>query len=232
MKPLEKVFAVRRNWPFRSKDPSIAYRNRIRRAEKVLTLSERHGDRNAKFEARRLYVVAACAAFETFWRDVVRDAIDEGGVTLKSSPLLARTTFAVADVAEILGRKVTLGELVAACYTFQTPAVVDEALSAILGTKAFAEFAKWEVRVEEVPRKNRSKKRGALVSEVWKGEQWLRLIPRIERAFAVRHDTVHDAGTRHWLSLRDAFELENAIWQFNDFLGHFVAGRLADGRVA
>lgn len=226
MKPVEKALAVRRNWPFRSRDPRIAYRHRTRRARAVLDLVEKHGPRPVQYEARRLFIVAVCAAFEAFWRDVVRDVIDEGGITLKSAPQLGKVMFSVVDLKEILGRKLTLGELVAASYTFQSPDVVDQALSDVLGIKAFAEFAKWELFVREVRRKNRSRRRGPLLKTSFKGAIWLRTIPDITHAFTVRHDTVHDAGTRHWLSVRETMRLEHAVWQFNEFLSLFVERRV------
>jgi hypothetical protein len=230
MKALEKALAVRRNWPFRSPDPRIAYRNRIRRAHGVLTLIEKHGSSQVRYEARRLFIVAVCAAFEAFWRDIVRDAIDEGGISLKSAPQLGKVTFSVSDLSEVLGQRLTLGELVSAAYTFQSPEAVDQALSEVLGIKAFAEFAKWELKVREVPRKNRSRKRGPLLKATFKGDVWLKAIPNIHRAFAVRHDTVHDTGARHWLTTIQTHRLQHAVWEFNEFFSLFIERRL-DGMV-
>jgi hypothetical protein len=222
MKPLDKAIAVRRNWPFRSADPSIAYRHRIKRARAILDLVEKHGRRPVQYEARRLYIVAVCAAFEAFWRDVIRNIIDEGGVTLTSAPQLGKVMFSVQDVKEILGRKLTLGELVAASYTFQSPVVVDQALSDVLGTKAFSTFAATEFQVKEIPRRNRSKKHGPLLETSFKASLFLKRLPEIVHAFAVRHDTVHDAGARHWPSAATTDRLENAVWSFNEFLTLFV----------
>ena len=226
MKPLDKALAVRRNWPFRSPDPGLAYRHRVDRARAVLDLVERHGRKPVQYEARRLFIVAVCAAFEAFWRDVIRDVIDQGGITLRSAPQLAKVQFSIADVKEILGRRLTLGELVAASYTFQSAGVVDQALSEVLGIKAFSAFALLKVTVEEVPRKNRSRKRGSLLKHSFKGAAYLKLIPEIDRAFTVRHDTVHDAGTRHWLSIGAAARLENSIWNFNRFMSLCVERHL------
>jgi hypothetical protein len=231
MKPIDKALAVRRNWPFRSPDPALAYRRRVALAQKVLDLAEKQGPRQVRYEARRLFVVAACAAFEAFWRDVVRDLVDHGGRTLHNSPNLAKLQFSIADVKEILGRRLTLGELVASAYAFQSPEAVEHALSDVLGIKVFGEFANAAFRILEVPRKNRSTKRGPLAEFSVKGSVYLRLLPTIRTAFSIRHDTVHDAGTRHWPSLRATLRLENAMWQFNSFMGAFLESRTRKGAV-
>jgi len=226
VKAIDKALAVRRNWPFKSPDPRIAYRNRTRRAWSILNLVEKHGSPSVRYEARRLFIVATCAAFESFWRDIIRDTIDQGGISLRSAPQLGKVMFSVADVSEVLGQRLTLGELVAVAYTFQSPEAVDQALSDVLGIKAFSEFANWEVVFREVPRKNRSRKRGPLLKASFKGSVPLKSIFDIHRAFAVRHDTVHDTGARHWLSGIETNRLAHSVWEFNEFLSLFVERRL------
>jgi len=183
VKPIDKAIAVRRNWPFRSPDPMRAFERRVKLAGRVLGLVEKHGDNKTRLEGRRLFIVAVAAAFETFWRDLVRDAVDKGGITLKNAPHLGRIQFALGDMQEVFGRKLTLGELVSTAYTFQSLDTVDQALSDVLGIKAFSEFSRSRFEIREVKRKNRSTKHGALVRQILKGADFLKHGPAVEACF-------------------------------------------------
>jgi hypothetical protein len=163
MKTLSKVYEVRLNFALKSDEPDQAYKNRISSARDVWQIVEKYGPTSSKLEARRLFLVAVAAGFELYWRDLIRSVVDRTKVSLKSAPHLGNIHFTLGDIQEIIGHKVSLGELISCSFSFQSADMVNRALSIVLGIDLFAELKRSSFMVTEVPRKNRSKKRGPLL---------------------------------------------------------------------
>lgn len=207
----------------RSLAPSRAYQLRLKAPRAILRHAEAaYLPERQLFEARRQYLVCACAAFESYWRDMVREIVDSLGASEALLRSLQRHNFSFADLKYILGRRLQISELVACSYTFQHPDAVNRALSDCLSIDAFKEFSESRYRIIEVPRKNRRSLRPLAQTEVSGEEMALRRIPEIEQCFRIRHEAVHHTGHRHRLSVRDVYRLENALWIFNDLLGMFI----------
>lgn len=226
MKPLERALALRKSAHLRSKEPMRVYRNRLRQPERILELVEKRVEQIAtKYEARRLFLVSISAAFEAYWREFVRINIDKHKVPIGTISHLKRASFSLEDVQRIIGKKLTLGELIASSYSFQGADAVNFALSEILQIKLFSEFREAAFEIREIPRKKRSKKR-PLATTTIRGRQILAsCCPIIERCFAIRHETVHNTGRIYRVGDFEAQRIENAAWQFNVFLGMHLERR-------
>ena len=225
-KIIDRALELRVTGKRRSPDPSRAYQNRLEAPRQVLeTIETSSLPARVKLEARRLFVVCICAAFESFWRDVVRSMVAELGVSVTLRRNLRKQTFSLGDLGDILGRELTLAELVSCSYTFQHPEIVNRSMSDILSIDVFCEFKQSHFALVEVPRKNR-KPETPLARVELTGEFALKRIPLIERCFTIRHETVHHVGHVYRPTYRNVLEMENAVWIFNEFLSMFVGGRV------
>ena len=222
MKPLDKVLAVRRNAKLKSLVPMRTFHARLKQPRVILDLVEKKGTSAARFEARRLYLVALCAAFELFWRDLLSRSVTRSRHSVQRNAQLGRVNFNIGDVQQIIERKIKIGELMACAYSFQGPDPVNQAVSEIFGVQAFTKFRSTKYELREVPRKNRSKKLGPPSTSYITGEFALKKTHLISKCFAIRHDTVHDIGVRHRISRSRCFEMDQAIWVFNMLFGMFV----------
>ena len=229
MNTLERALALRKSAHLRSKEPMRVFLNRLREPRRILGLVERSRIHPAtKLEARRLFLVSVSAAFEAYWREFVRINVDKHQVPVSTISHLKRASFSLGDVQRIIGKKLTLGELIASSYSFQGTDAVNAALSEILQVKLLTEFGEAEFTIREVPRKNRSKKR-PLASALIRGRQILKgTCPAIERCFVIRHETVHNTGTIFRVHDRETRLMENAAWQFNAFLGMHLESRFKE----
>jgi hypothetical protein len=226
MKPLQKAILIRESAYLKSQSPHIAYRNRLKGPEQILYIIESSNVKNSiKLEARRQYIVALCAAFETYWRDFFKLMVDLYKIPVEKGSQLNKIVFTFADMREIVGRKLTLGELVTTAYVFQSLDAVNQAASEILGIDAFRTFAESKIRVSEVPRKNRSKKHGKLLQQDVPGKTVFKNISNIEKAFKMRHETVHHTGTRYRPSQRDVLKFDGEMFNFKFYFSSFVDSR-------
>lgn len=229
-KTIARAIEVRVGGRLKSTDPRNAFENRLKAPRQILDCIEATSLSPAtKLEARRLFIVCICAAFETFWRDTIRSIVKKVGISESLKRALAKQPFSLADLSDVFGRELTIAELVACSYTFQHPDAVRQAISDALGIDAFAELRKARFAIVEIPRKNRRVGKPLLRSEVT-GEYALRQIKPIIRCFAIRHETVHHVGHNHRVSRRDVALLEGAISNFNMFLSIFLENRIGQVR--
>ena len=225
MKSVERALEIRKGSAWKSRDPYLAFQHRLSGPRRLLALAEGSPQKpRVKLEARRLFAVALCAAFESYWRDSVRVLVDYGG--LGETPLrsLGKATFTLLDLQEVLGRKLTLGELAACSYTFQSPDVANQALSDVLGFDAFSEFKSTRFQVRQQLRRSGDRRRTRALTGIT-GAAILRAVPIIEQCFEVRHDTVHHVGTTFRLRREDVFRFEHAMWLFNSCMALFLSHR-------
>jgi hypothetical protein len=226
LKPVEKALELRVASSMKSSEPMRAYHNRLRYPQKILSLVESGVERGGvKNEARRQYIVCLTAAFEVFWRDFFRALIDSNDFLPVKPSHLRRSTFTFLDVFEIVGKQLSLGELITCAYIFQSPAAVNQCASELLGIDAFGELRKTQFTIREVARKNRSSKLPTPLESKLPGEVALRELPLIEECFSVRHETVHHTGSRLRISARRLGQFEHAVWLFNSLASMFIEGR-------
>ena len=235
MKPLDRIAENRRSR--RSYFPDRAAVKRMQlAAEALCNVENARSSKNVKFEARRMYIVALCASFEMFWRDTLKAAIDEALLGERDLLHLTKVTFSIADIASMAGRKVTLGELIAHNYTFQSSDAV---------FKAFGEVFQIDVKkiIAEHERVARRSRRRPIVTVArdddvrLTGKDALRCEPSVCRCFRIRHETVHNLGFNYRLSLPRMKRLAFDTWFFCKFssmallsaiLPRMVANRLRD----
>ena len=226
MRPLQKVLSIRESSYLKSKEPGIAFRNRMKAPSEILKIIEKSNNKNSiKLEARRQYIVSLCAAFETFWRDFFKTTVDLYKLPIEKGSHLNKISFNFSEIKEIVGRKLTLGELITTAYVFQGTEAVNNAASEILGINAFRVFSEKQFLIKEVSRKNRSQKNRSLLEQKLTGAFALKQTSGIERAFTIRHETVHHIGTRYRPSYRDILMFDSAFFTFNSFFSLFVGGR-------
>ena len=227
MNPIDKALEVRKSRHLKAKVPRRAFYNRVKRAQSVLELVEKaKTDQSVKYEARRNFLVSLCAAFETYWRDFIRETIDRNEPPSKRIRHLRKTSFTLSDVMTIVGRKLTLGELMASAYSFQSTSDVNLAVSHLLDIDAFSEFSRAKYEIKEVVPKRDSLKRKPLV-ETFAGARILGHTARIDRCFEIRHETVHHTGSRYRVTARQVVEFHGSMSTFNLFFSLFIEKRAA-----
>ena len=228
MRPIEKALLLRKSAHLRSKEPMRQFLNRLREPRRLLELIEsRPLPTSTKLEARRQFLICVCAAFETYWREFVRVNVDRHRIPKSAIEHLKRISFTLADVHSIVGRELTVGELISCSFSFQGTDAVNSAFSEILQVKLFSEFSEACFQIREIPRKNRAKKEPLARSDLLGKDVLKGTCAAIDRCFTIRHDSVHSSGTIHRVAERETWRLENAAWQFNVFLGMHLEGRFA-----
>jgi hypothetical protein len=212
MNPVQKALALRKSLPLKARVPSTAFIRRLRRPQEILRCIEKYvTNKGVLYEARRHYVVALCAAYEAYWRDFFKLMIDSHHFSHSHIQRLRQQRFTFSDLHQIIGNKLTLGELITCSYTFQSTDILNQVCQEVFDLDFFAEFAKFKFRIEPVYKKSKMK------PTVLEGSKYLRCRANIDRGFQIRHDTVHDTGYRYQPSASSLIHLEGNIHTFNLF---------------
>jgi hypothetical protein len=223
LKPLDKIFELRKYWRLSHSRPMAVYHNRIRRPKQIISLVEQQSPPSPILqEARRQYVVTLACAFEVFWRQLVRDCVDAKGLDKTKLKGLENVKMSLTEVATVFHDDITFGELVSCSLPLQSVAQVNKSISTLVGVDAFAEFRNFKVRYTEVVR-NPKKKARFWIETI--GPIALKKCSEIDICFDIRHDYVHSLGYRHRLSSRKLFMIEHSIWFFNVFFGMYVESK-------
>ena len=174
-----------------------------------------------KCEARRLYLVVLCAAFEIFWRDFLKLCIDEFRPNEEQLSHLTKQSFTIAEMAEIASKRVSFGELISYGYRFQSTEAVNRAFSEVFSFDAFGGLGRATFGLFE-PMSRKRKPVREMFRRPMHGSSILKLCPKIDACFKIRHETVHNLGTIHRVSRRQVLDFEGAISTFNHVAGiHF-----------
>lgn len=217
MNIIEKVLKLRKSAPLKAKKPFEAFRNRLSKPYAILFIVEKNTRSNALIhEARRQFVVSLASAYEMYWRDFIKTTIDDSRIKELHLETIRNAKFSFDELHQIMGQKLTLGELVSATYTFQSTDVINRVAKDIFNIDLFASFAKakYKMTVEEVVKKRKNKKHRAF-SQIIKGKDILRDRKYIERCFEIRHETVHDTGARFKLSRKNIQKMQGVMFYFN-----------------
>jgi len=228
MKILDKALELRNIYNYKTREPMKTFSKRVSLAQQVLFLVEKYGTPVQKQEGRRLFMVAVAAGFELYWRDLIRTLIDSKNITIQSLPNISNIHFSLTDIGQIIGKKLTLGELVSCSYTFQNTEVVNISLSSILKIDAFKEFSNKKYRLVEVVKKSVTKKHRPPVNIIIRGIDILKRIKDINKCFEIRHATVHDTGSMHRISLKRAMKISGSVRMFNMFFEMYVYNHIND----
>ena len=178
---------------------------------------------------------------ELFWRALARTSIDRCRPPVSALGRLKKTTFTLSDIQTIVGRKVSLGELIAASYSFQGTTALNAAFSEILQINVFSEFAKQEFVIVEAewyklvtaaaaagsvePLKSWTSKREPLKRIITGRDILKRDCELVDRCCAIRHDSVHSSGQGYPVKANETVRIANAVWEFNMVLGMFIESR-------
>ena len=222
MKTLEKVAEIRRSIHLKPPIPEDAFVARMRRARALCDfVEESQLPSGVKCEARRLYLVVLCAAFEIFWRDFLKLCIDEFRPNEQQLSHLTKQSFTIAEMAEIASKRVSFGELISYGYRFQSTDAVNRAFSEVFSFDAFGSLSRATFGFFELMTRKR-KPVSKMARSGMHGSAILKLCPKIDSCFKIRHETVHNLGTIHHVSRRQVQEFEGAISTFNRVAGmHF-----------
>ena len=179
---------------------------------------------SAKKEFRRLYVVCLCAAFESHWREYYKhtiNSIDQKLLNFENHPM---EMFSHSDMSNIIGKNISLGELLSCSYVFNGPMSVNKAFSDLLQKDLFKEFRETKFRMSEVPSKDNNKR--PLANAVFEGRSVLKHIKTIEKCFIVRHETVHNTGVRYNLTKYELLKISSSMFTFNSVFTLFIDNKL------
>ncbi len=214
MNPVEKALELRKSLRLRSKKPETAFRRRLRWPRIILRCVEQHEqDGGLLNEARRQYAVTLCTAYEIYWRDFVKQAIDAqrfGAIEIRR---LRNHKFTFPDLQQILGKRITLGEILACSYTFHGTEVINQICQDVFRLDLFARIGNSRFKIEIVNPKTKAEAKPLYLE----GVDVLKFRQKVDRCFEVRHETVHNTGTRFRLSPIDIDEMERNMSSFNFF---------------
>lgn len=221
---VQRAMGLRGVAPLKERRPERLFDRRLKEPWKILReIEDSDLDQRAKFEARRMFVVALATAFELYWREFFRVMIDQCARSGASLTHLTKTTVTLGDIATVIGERLTLGELVSCAYSFQGAEALGATASTVLKLEAFGSFRKMPYRFEEVPYRNRSRKHGASVATVISGREILdRAMPAISHCYSMRNETVHNLGTKYELTMADVTAMYEQVSTFNIFFGLFI----------
>jgi hypothetical protein len=218
MKPTAKITELRRFKRLVSRDPLTGFHRRIWWPRELLALSEQHADSLAvKYEARRMYIVSLCAAFEIFWRDFMKVCVDEARLSHQDLQHMSKPVIGISDVALMIDQKANIGELVSCSYTFQGCDVIDRAFSEIFRFRPYQLIEKTKLKMLEP-------QSGTKIELT--GEDILNERNIIDRCFQVRHETVHNVGSGFRPSLASIAEGERAMIAFNSLCSHLIGNEI------
>lgn len=225
-KLIQRALELREAAPLRERRPAQIFAKRLEHPRRVLALVEAHAESDeTKYEARRLYVVSLATAFEVYWREFFRFSLDRYRPSDSKVSHLTKVTLTLADVATVLGRKLTFGELVSCAFSFRGVDALNVAASSVLQDDAFTAFRDKRFRIEVVRRKT---DRGRIPKPtIYPGVQILRsALPQLTKCYDIRNEVVHNLGNKHRLISRDLFEIEGQMNTFNIFFSLFLEGQL------
>lgn len=224
-KLIERVLELRQAARLRERRPARLFETRLRRPRQVLSLVEKHADsEELRHEARRQYIVTLATAFEVYWREFFSFSLDQYRAPHASVSHLTKVSVTLADVGAIIGRKLTLGELISCAYSFQGVEALNAAASAVIEMDAFALFRKSNFRIDVVRKKGDEKPHPKPITQT--GVDVLTsALPQVKRCFTIRNEVVHNIGRRVQPSLKELFEIEGCMSTFNVFFSLFLQGQ-------
>ncbi|MEE9170269.1 MAG: hypothetical protein V3U73_10910 [bacterium] len=221
IKPIDKALLLRKSKHLRSKEPYSAFRRRLRRPQEILThIEENISDRGVKYEARRHYIVSMMAAFEIYWRDLLRRTIDEYELTTKQLTRVNEIKLNLLDLYRVTGEKLTVGELLTSAYSFQSHPGIEQLVGNLFKVGLYTELRLPHVEI--------------VAGVDWKGagaEEFnnsvidlvvKEIIPTIDRCQMIRNHTVHDTGTLYRPSSETIGQYRLHVSVFNVFVGNGV----------
>lgn len=228
-RPIQRALELRDAAPLKDRRPDRIFDKRLNEARELLDLAEEHAKSEAaKFEARRTYIVHLATAFEVYWREFFRATTDRVRPSSAGFSHLTKVTLTLAEMSTVLGRKLTLGELLSCAYSFRGVDALKFAASSVLQLDAFTEFGKTEYEIKVLPHKRLAK---SLRRKIWryKGAQILKSsLPLINECYRIRNETVHNTGFRVRLTRHEVFPMEAQMRTFNIFFSLFLQGRFED----
>lgn len=220
MKTIHKIHELRKSLHLRSSEPRRAYDNRLRRPRQILKIVEdRKSSLSILYEARRGYIVALACAFEIFWREMIRYSIDGTRIDQTKLKGLESVKMSLGEIAEVFHHQMTLGELVSCSFSFQGVAHVSRAVSALLGIDAFTELRSYEFQFYTPDPET---KEMVKMKPMCLGTEALKRSNFIDKCFEIRHDTVHNTGSRFRVKRALIARIEDAMWLFNLTFGIFT----------
>jgi hypothetical protein len=216
---IEKALKFRESIPREMQEPLDVSQKRLLEPGRILLLIEKHAkDNSTIFEARRQYIICLCSSFEIYWRTLLKSIIDSHELTEKQLKKTKEIKLSLFDLRNIVGHKLTLGELFTSVHVFQSPYAVNSVVSDMLGNDAFSEFAKAEFKLG--PFRNRKYFKSEW--EYVKGSDILKDLGYLEECFEVRHDSAHSSGSKHVVSAAKLDKFSHAVNYFCFFFGLFI----------
>jgi hypothetical protein len=202
MIPISKALKLRESLSRTSQNTLDRFYNILSEPKKLLEFIEDKTQRKELIqEARKNYIVALATAFEVFWREFIREAVDSTDI---KKAKLSKRKFSFNEITEILGHKLTLGELVASIENYQGIEPLQEVSQEIFGFDFLGCLSKDEIEVFE---------NDEPVLKI-KGEEILKGKTYIEQGFEMRHQIVHDAGSGLNISKNQVNKIERFMGLF------------------
>ncbi|MCH8011806.1 MAG: hypothetical protein IIA61_07650 [Candidatus Marinimicrobia bacterium] len=221
LKPIDKALLLRKSKHLRSKEPLQAFGRRMNSPRKILNIIESSNNSNRiKLEARRQYIVSLITAFEIFWREHIRITIDSYQLTEKHLSKIRSHKFSFGDLHAVLGKNLTVGELLTSAYSFQSRMGIERLINDLFDVNLYSELRSGKLKVvitlvDDPELKENVVKMDFLLNGA---------IPALDKCVAIRNSTVHDTGTIYRPSENSLRQYESWIGMYNLFVGVGVEG--------
>lgn len=155
-------------------------------------------------QARRQVVISLVSALEVYFKDTLKQSYDSG--VFKNSFLLKkiRKRFYFNDIENIIDNKVSLGELLASVFTFQSLSSVNKVFSQLIGRNMFNQINtfEFELQVEETDGHSHPGQKTTILNEDRK------VYRRIDELYSLRPFLTHDQLERSEIS---EFQIQNFL---------------------
>lgn len=215
-KPIDKALLLRKSKHLRSKEPLLAWERRLRRPGEILRLVEKHApDEGLKLEARRQYIVSIMTAFEIYWREFLRKTIDRNNLTAKQLKRVRGIKLSIAELDRIIGREITIGELLVSAYSFQGRSGVERLVGDLMDIDLYGELRRAQLTMVLADNGKAGKSEATMNIDMFLKNT----IPVIDKCQEIRNHTVHDTGTLYRPSSKTIRRYDSNVGFYNLIVG-------------
>jgi hypothetical protein len=228
MNPVEKALKLRNSLPLKDKRPFNAFIKRVFYSFQVTAIMDKLPVNQAKiskkrlkyhesilFELRRQCIVAMCAAYEIFWRDFFKFTFDQNFPSGKLPGGLRSKNIDIGQLTQIIGEKLTIGELISLSYTFRGTEEINTVVKNMLDFDLFARLSKSTQKFGFQTGKDIGEGFVAFPQTGTTGKYILQNSGLIEKAFKIRDQTVHNTAERLQLTEKQIAGIFIEVFLFN-----------------
>jgi len=168
-------------------------------ADSLLTrISKQVRDPKLLREARGQFVTSLVTAFEVYFREMLRKAIDDGRIDVQKIPELQKRNIPISDLEWIKKKRVSVGEIICLGHNFQNLDNIERVFSAVIGEDFISAIRKHVFNIPEIGEWRVSKD----------------FYQRVEELLRLRHTFVHEVNFKTKFRAREISDMLGALVEF------------------